>query len=180
MVPRLIRLVDGERKIAYVLYAYEGIDGGYCLNLETGARDAVNVSWLNGTTRGYNAGQASIFRDGEGNLGLEYYDYKTGETRSAAIPLGDLPEGASAFSYDDTLATGRSATVVLVAVSSQDGEEMEARLYRYWHDSGTMERLDFGINLRYAPATLLAVTDDGRALLRYGVNNAERGLLLVG
>lgn len=174
IVPRSIRLVDGDQKLLYLLYGYEWISGAYSLDLTDGTMDEVPFSSLNALVEGYGSGQFAQMGYGEEDPKVAYYDYASGETRIASLAAG-------VGSYEDTRAVGRNASALGVSVPAENGDGVGVgRIYRYWHGSGILEELDFQISLKNTYFSVLAVFDDGRVLVRYSVNEAEGGLILVG
>lgn len=187
IVPQGMQLMENETRLLYLTYGYEGLAGMYCRDLATGQVYEMPVSYYGGFvgTR-YGAGHSVLnYQDLPLTLELRHFSFADLITRNYPIPLPQNFSPEQYPGYDPVIATGRSYAAWVVYLM-EDGQE-KLHLQRVRLDapdaSGHLpqaEDLDFQIDITHARPTVVGVTDQGKVLLWYSVNQAEQGLLLVG
>ncbi len=188
LVPSGMRLMEGESRLIYIIYGYEGISQANSLDLSTGTGYPMPIAGYGGFGgTQYGVGQTSIdlgnpaYSDNQ--VVMNTFLFAGNTTVSCPIPLPPLEDPTRDYiDFEPIQHTGRRYAAGAFYRYTAAREETDFALYRadLTQAQPVAEKLDFNLDTRYAQARVIGVTDEGKVLLWYIVNPAERGLLLAG
>ena len=172
IAPSHFKLVDGDRKLIYTIFGYEGIAGQYCINLKTGEiSDMPSAYYGSFTGTQYGSGHMAVDAYSE-PLTVRYFDFANEQMSETVLPAGDkLNNPQISFQIHSVSPVGKSHG--LIGIVTSEG----ALLYRAKLPGLQIEQMDFDIKTWYEPMGIMA---DGTAVIHYHVNNAEQGIVLIG
>ena len=174
--PSNLRLVDGDSKILYTIYGYEGIASQNCLDLQT-LEDLIMPSAYYGSFNGTYFGSGHMAIDMDRNTVARYFDFATGQSREAPIQMeSGMDPAKSNFQFDMVCPVGKEYGLTGVQIEKEQGAS-QFILYRIRLAEMEVQKLDFDIHVSYTP---LGILSDGTAVIYYHVNEAEQGIVLIG
>ena len=176
IVPADLRIVNGDSKLIYTIYGYEGVGSQNCLDLKTFENffmPCVGYGSLNGTY--YGSGHMAVNADYDFAV-AGYFDFATNQFKETRMPAEkNIDYTRWNFSYEFISPVGENYG--LAGVRIDEGYKDATFIpYRVKLDDMEIQKFDFEIHVPYTP---MGILQNGTAVIYYNVNKAEQGLVLV-